>query len=127
MNHGRMRAIIAALALGWAGQVGPNPVLGVIVVALGLGVPCTTLMYVLVVDRSTMSGAPKRPDESVEQRWGERAAAGTTYDLLVTTGLALGLISVLDLKVDGLAALLGVLLVGFASLGLRYFVISRRG
>lgn len=120
-------ALGLALLAGWADVVGPRLAFGVAIFTFALAVPCAALAYVFVVDRSTMLGAPVDPDESVEVRWHERAAAGSFMDVLVGAGLAVGLASVLDWKMDGIWVLLGVWAVGGASFVLRYLLISRRG
>lgn len=124
---GTLIALGLALLAGWADVVGPRMLLGVTFVAIALAVPCTALVYVLLVDRSTMLGAPDDPDESIEARWYERAAAETFMDVMVSVGVVAGLASVLDWKMDGVWVLMGVWAVGGLSFALRYLLISRRG
>lgn len=66
------------------------------------------------------------PEESVERRWFDKAAAGAFVDVLLVTSLALGLVSIYDLTVDGLDVLLAVVVLAVLAVAARYVVISRR-
>ena len=116
-----------ALLAVWADVAGPHLIVGLAAFTFALSAPCIATIYALVVDRSTMLGAPDDPDESIESRWYERAAAGSFMDVLVGAGLAAGLASVLDWHMDGVLVLMGIWALGLSSLGLRYFLIRRRG
>lgn len=130
-------AIPAGLALGavlglvavWLGVAGPDPVIGGTVYAVLLALPTTSLVYVLVVDRTTMVGATERPEESVESGWYDRAAAGAFSDIVIVAGLGATALAFIpaDLSVDPMLLLVGVIIVSFASFALRYLLLQRKG
>lgn len=131
----------------WIGAVPPAIALGILatavlaamVAALGLvpdypvaaGVATapslSALSWVLLVDRSTLEGATDRPEDSVEASWYEKAASGAFTDILLVTGLGCTALAFAPIEVEGLHALMAVILVAFASFGVRYAVQRRKG
>lgn len=72
------------------------------------------LVWAASVDRSTLTDATERPEDSVESAWFDRAARGAFGDTFMTVGLAAAAFSITGLQVDtgllllGLATLIGV-------------------
>lgn len=87
--------------------------------------PAIALGWLIFVSGHTVQPDP-HVEDSVEARWVERACSGAFVDLVVATGLALTLTSVLDLEVPGGLVLLAVLAGAGIDAVLRYAVISRR-
>lgn len=65
-------------------------------------------------------------EESIERRWLERATSGAFLDVLLTTSLALGIVSIFDLTVEGMDVLLAVVALSMLDSVIRYLVLSRR-
>ena len=85
----------------------------------------TALAWVLLVDRSTIAGATKNPEENVENVWFERAALGALGDLMVVLGLGTGAFALFDLDVAP-ALLLGALwFLATDDFAVRYLLIRR--
>ncbi|MCQ2001041.1 hypothetical protein [Arthrobacter zhaoxinii] len=130
-------AVPGGLALGaaggllaiLAGAAGSHPVPGFWVFAVCLAMPAAVLMYLVVVDRDTLDGALERPDDSVESGWYDKAAAGSFTDLVLVLGIAATVLAFIprDFPVDLKLALPAVLVLCFASFGIRYVVLRRRG
>ncbi|MGA4688836.1 hypothetical protein ACPCXD_01090 [Rhodococcus sp. AB351] len=123
--------MVAAGALGVVGAalelVPEHPVVSGIAVALATVSPLVGLSWVLLVDRSTLEGAADRPEDSVEASWYEKAASGAFTDILLVTGLGCTALAFAPIEVAGLHALMAVILVAFASFGVRYAVQRRKG
>lgn len=66
------------------------------------------------------------PEQSIERRWLDKATSGAFVDVLVASGVALTIVSVFDLAVDGSDTLLAVVVLAMFSPFVRYVVISRR-
>ncbi|MCC9174887.1 hypothetical protein [Arthrobacter sp. zg-Y179] len=130
-------AVPGGLALGAAGGrlavlagiSGSNPALGFWVFAACIAMPAVALVYVLVVDRNTLIGATERPDDSVESGWIDKAAAGSFMDLILVLGAAATVLAFIprELVVDLKLVLPAVIALGFASFGIRYLVLQRKG
>ncbi len=65
-------------------------------------------------------------EESIERRWFDRSASGAFLDVLLASSVALAIVSVFDVSVEGIDALLGVVVLAMVSSVIRYLVISRR-
>ncbi|MCD2111482.1 MULTISPECIES: hypothetical protein [Rhodococcus] len=115
-------AVVAALGL-----VPDYPVAAGVAVALATAPSLSALAWVLLVDRSTLEGAADRPEDSVEASWYEKAASGAFTDILLVTGLGCTALAFAPIEVEGLHALMAVILVAFASFGVRYAVQRRKG
>lgn len=134
---GRIHALGFAVVVGLPSAVGAGlsawalgtidrPALGVPIISFMLFAPITALIYAFVVDRETMKGAPKNPDDSIENRWYDVAAQKAFNDVLIITGLALLVISLAGFEFDAMWALLGVIVVAMGSFGIRYMLLMRR-
>lgn len=117
---------LLAAAVGISGS---NPVLGGLVFALFLAMPAAALVYALIVDRNTLQGAAERPEESIESKWYDHAAAGSFTDLILVAGLGATILAFIpgDFTVDLKLGLPAVVAVCFASFGIRYLALKRRG
>ncbi len=138
---GRIPAVLFAIpgglllgaAGGWlavgTGLAGSSPLLGFAVFTACLAMPAMALMYVLVVDRSTVEGAVDRPEESVEGKWYDKAASGSFTDLVLVLGVLAAVAAFVpaDLAADLKLVLPAILAVCFASFGIRYLVLRLRG
>jgi hypothetical protein len=118
-------AVLAALGAWGLGAI-DHPAIGLPVFSVMLTAPATALVYALVVDRATMSGAPKNPEESVENAWYDRAAQKAFHDVVLVVGLTLFVIAIADIEFDAMWALVGVLAVAAVSFGIRYRIMTRR-
>lgn len=124
---GVLLGVALALAAVWLGVAGPNPVVGGAAFALCLSVPAAGLVYVAVVDRSTLRGAVERPEESVESKWYGRAAAGALTDVVLLAGVGAMLVSFLDTALDDALLLGAVVAVAMLSFAVRYALARRAG
>ncbi|WP_261164230.1 hypothetical protein [Microbacterium sp. Marseille-Q6965] len=88
---------------------------------------CIGLVWALVVDRRTLRGAIDKPEQSVESQWLESAQSGALTDLILMTGLALAVLSLARIRIDGTWALIGVIVIAGLSVGVRYLVARARG
>ncbi|MCQ1957478.1 hypothetical protein NNX39_13330 [Arthrobacter sp. zg-Y826] len=111
------------------GITDPNPALGFWVFFACIPMPAVALVYLLVVDRNTLIGATERPDDSVESGWYEKAAAGSFTDLILLLGVAATVLAFvpMDFSVDLKLVLPAMIALGFASFGIRYLVLRRKG
>ena len=136
-GNGRISALAVAavagapLALGvalaaWALGTIDHPAIGIPVFAFMTYFPIVGLVFAFVIDRNTLSGAPKNPDESIESRWYDLAAQRAFLDVILITGVALFIMSIADLEFDASWALIGVLTLAACSFGIRYAIIMRR-
>ncbi|MGL3149697.1 hypothetical protein ACSS7Z_04985 [Microbacterium sp. A82] len=85
------------------------------------------LIWVLVVDHSSLRGALDRPDESIESKWLEAAMAGALSDTIMLTGFALATLVTTGFELDVTCALIGVVWVAFFSTVVRYLMAKKRG
>ena len=124
---GLVLGFLLSLVAAWAGITGPYPVVGVTVFTLCLAVPATMLVWVLVLDRSTLQGAAEQPEESIESRWYTRAAAGAQTDVILLAGLAVLVLTLLPggAGIDARVVLGGVIGASFLSFSIRYQVLRR--
>ncbi|THJ64605.1 hypothetical protein E8P82_14630 [Arthrobacter echini] len=105
-----------------------NPLVIGVVFAVCFIFPATLLVYILVVDRSTMKGAAERPEESVEFGWYDKAAAGALGDIVVVAGITALVLSFIPDKfaLDPGLLLAGVVCLAFVSVGVRYLIQRHR-
>lgn len=87
--------------------------------------PAIGLAWVVFVADHTVE-VDVHAEESIEQRWFERASSGALLDLVITSGVALTLLSLVDLDLSGRTALLLVVGLAMGDTMLRYALISRR-
>ena len=121
--------LAAALALVFVvtHNVGPNPTVGGIAVTFTMLWACTALIWALIVDRDTVRGAMKNPEQSVESVWFDRAASGAFSDTLMTTGLGTAAIVFARIDISATVALSAVILIAMASCAVRYVIQQRQG
>ena len=125
--------LILGVAGGWlsvlVGVTASNPAVGFWVFTSCLTMPAVALVYVLVVDRDTLRGAAERPDDSIESGWYDMAASGSFGDLILVLVLASIVLTFIprDFLVDLKLVLPAVVAGCFASFGIRYLVLRRKG
>lgn len=90
--------------------------------------PACLMGWAVVVDRSSIPGAPHHPEQAVESSWYDRATRGAFHDLLIVIGvfsLALAVVPAFH-DVSALTAL--CLVTAFAALdtGIRYQLLKGR-
>jgi len=98
--------------------------------AFGVGVAMTLpfsilLVWVLLVDRSTLAGAPDDPEASIESHWYDRAASGAFTDLIIVLGLGSAVFSFLDLGVSTALVLGGLFVIAAIDVAARYLIAKR--
>lgn len=116
-----------ALVLVATRSIGPHPVAAGIAVAILMLPPCAGLVWALIVDRDTLRGATKNPEQSIESAWYDRAASGALGDTVVVTGLGAAVIVFTGVQVPTELALAAVILVAIGSVAIRYLIQQRRG
>lgn len=84
------------------------------------------LAWVLVVDRTTLPGAVRHPESSVEGAWYSEAATSSFHVVLVVCGLGSAL-ALIWLPSAVSWTLMGVFLVAALAWGVSYALIARRG
>ncbi|AIT59964.1 hypothetical protein [Corynebacterium doosanense] len=86
------------------------------------------LAWAFMVDRDTIAGATRSPEDSIETDWLHRASAGALTDTFAAIGLALLALTILGDRVSVSAenALLAVFAVGFIDVAARYLVLKRK-
>lgn len=120
-------AIIAGASIAVLAPRGSSPWLVGVVFAFCLSAPMILLIYVIIVDRSTMTGAATRPEDSVESGWYDRAAAGSQSDVILACALAAVAFTLFPTALPTNLVLAAVIFVAFATFGVRYLVLQRRG
>lgn len=85
------------------------------------------LIWILVVDRSTLRGAIDNPDESIESKWLDSAMAGALRDTITLTGVTLAALAITGFDLDVMWALIGVIGIAFFSTVVRYLMAKKRG
>lgn len=87
----------------------------------------TAVYWALLVDRSTMTYAPRDPESSIESSWYQKAASGTFTFLLGGLGVALFVTTLfvdLTLKLDDV--ILVILVLTMLTFGVNYLIVRRR-
>lgn len=87
----------------------------------------TILAWTLLVDRSSLSGFLRTPEESVETHWYTSAATGAFHDILLTLGITVTVLSITGYEIDGALLGTGVLLLAMLDSLARYLLAQRRG
>lgn len=126
---GVVLAVAGGLLSVLVGATASNPALGFWVFSFCLTMPAVALMYVLVVDRDTLEGATERPNDSIESGWYDKAASGSFTDLIAGLGITSVVLTFMprDFSVDLKLVLPALIAVCFASFGIRYLVLRRKG
>ena len=123
--------LIGAAAYGLASSQGDaDPrfpaVTGAVMAASALPVGAA-LAWLFLVDRTTLRGAVRDTEETVEGRWLEKAQSGAFGDLLVVLGLGTFVVAMTGWQADLPLVGAGLLLVAGASVAVRYALQKRRG
>ncbi len=104
-----------------------RPLLPFVIGALVTLPTATSLVWALLVDRSTLSGAVDRPEESIESAWYGQAATGALADLIMVLGLGAAAFSLTRVTVDSGALLIVLFTLVAVDFGGRYWAASREG
>ncbi|MBB4736439.1 hypothetical protein [Micrococcus cohnii] len=120
--------LVAFLTFGEADPARPwLPWLTVTAVAV-VNLPVTAaLFWALFVDRSTVQGAVRNPEDSVESRWYDAAAVGAFHDLLIVIGLGTAATAFTRWQADLTAVGCGLILFTWGDMAVRYLMQKRRG
>lgn len=84
------------------------------------------LGWVLLVDRSSLTGALARPQDSVEDRWLNQAMAGAFLDLIAVAGVLAAILTITGTVWNAAPVVATLILLGFADVGVRYWLGQRR-
>lgn len=123
---GLVIALGIAVVVQLAGGMNSDPLIGIPVVALALSPATMGAVYVFVVDRESIRGAVARPEESIESGWFEKAAAGSFTDILFVAGIGAAVAAFTRWEAEVSLVLGGLLIVAFASFGIRYLLMKGR-
>lgn len=85
------------------------------------------LTWVALVEPTTLRGAAKSPEESVESRWYEKATSGAFHDTVAVVGIGLFVISLGGFSPSPALVGIGLLLQMAGSASIRYLIQKRRG
>ncbi|PEH50976.1 hypothetical protein [Micrococcus luteus] len=123
--------LIGAASYGLAsGQGDADPrfpaVMGAVMAASALPVGAA-LAWLFLVDRTTLRGAVRDTEETVEGRWLEKAQSGAFGDLLVVLGLGTFVVALAGWQPSLPLVGAGLLLFAGASVAVRYALQKRRG
>ena len=118
-------AVLAGLALMVSSSPEPG-LLAVVTAAVVLPVG-VALGWGIMVDRSSISGAVDRPEESVESRWWDQAASGALMDGFAMIGLGAGAIALTGVEVAADTVLMALWVLLSVDVGIRYLVARRAG
>ena len=123
--------LIGAAAYGLASSQGDaDPrfpaVTGAVMAASALPVGAA-LAWLFLVDRTTVRGAIRDTEETIEGRWLEKAQSGAFGDLLVVLGLGTFVVALAGWQPSLPLVGAGLLLFAGASVAVRYALQKRRG
>ena len=123
--------LIGAAAYGLASSQGDaDPrfpaVMGAVMAASALPVGAA-LAWLFLVDRTTLRGAVRDTEETIEGRWLEKAQSGAFGDLLVVLGLGTFVVALAGWQPSLPLVGAGLLLFAGASVAVRYELQKRRG
>jgi len=102
-----------------------NFVLATLIMAAGLLPVLSVGCWALLLDRSTLRGATKNPEISVESQWYDKAAVGVFQDVLLVCGLGAAVLSFIEVQASIGLILAGVVGLAMADFGVRYWLIKR--
>lgn len=121
--------VVSAVMAGLALMVSSSPepgLLAVVTAAVVLPVG-VALGWGIMVDRSSISGAVDRPEESVESRWWDQASSGALMDGFAMIGLGAGAIALTGVEVAADTVLMALWVLLSVDVGIRYLVARRAG
>lgn len=79
----------------------------------------------MLVDRSTLTGAMDRPEDSIESVWYEKAASGVFGDILIVGGLGSAGFAFMQLEASVSLVLLAVTLLAALDFAARYLWLKK--
>lgn len=88
--------------------------------------PLSAMVWAILVDRLTITGVTKRPEESVENSWYDQAASGTFTDMLLILGVSATFFSIFRFNLNTGLVLAALIVIMMADFGIRYLIKSRR-
>lgn len=103
-----------------------KPWLAFAVMTVGVLAPFSAMVWAILVDRLTITGATKRPEESVENTWYDQAASGTFTDMLLLLGVTAAVFSIFRFNLNTGLVLAALIVIMMADFGIRYLLKSRR-
>jgi hypothetical protein len=108
-------------------RVEPSETPGLLAVVTGVTtLPVgAALGWAVLVDRTSITGAVERPEESVESRWLEQAAFGALFDGFAMIGLGAGAIAITGVEVAADVVLIALWVLLTVDVGVRYLVARR--
>lgn len=115
---------VGALA-AWLAPIAPVLAFGIFAVCLWP--PLTALSWAGFVDRETMRGADRNPEESVESDWYNRSAQGVFHDVMIGAGLGSAIFTFFPFEVELSWVFLGLTLFVMGDFALRYRINKMRG
>ena len=90
-----------------------------------LPVSCIAV-WALLIDRTTLTGAPDDPESSIEGQWLDRAAGSSFTDLIAIIGLGCAVFTFVELPISTGLAFGGLFGIAALDFFLRYQLIKRR-
>lgn len=84
-------------------------------------------LWVLLVDRSTLKGAVRNPEASIENHWYAKAAENTFYWMIAIMGLGAGAFSIFDWDAPASLVLTATTVLAMLIFLANYLVYKRRG
>ncbi|MFT3876521.1 MAG: hypothetical protein QM708_08885 [Propioniciclava sp.] len=123
---GAVLALLFALLITFL-QTGPalDGVLFVISAIVMLPVSAM-IVWIALIDRTTLTDAPDDPESSIEGQWLDRAGATSFNHLFAIIGLGAGVFSFIEVAIPTQYVLLGLALIALADFGLQYQLIKRK-
>ncbi|MDO4239752.1 hypothetical protein [Micrococcus sp.] len=123
--------LIGAAAYGLATlREHPDPrypwIMGLVMAATSLPIGAG-VAWVRLVDRTTIRGAIRNTEETVEGRWLEKAQSGAFGDLLVVIGLGTFVIGMTGWQLSSSLTGAALIVVAAASAAVRYLLLKWRG
>lgn len=122
---------VLSCGVGWllatlgAGQA--RPWLGFVIGAVVTLPVSAMLTWVVLVDRSTIKGATRDPENSIEDTWFSDAATGTLGDLMAVLGLGIAVFVLTSFEVATSLVLAVIFVLGSVDFAVRYLVARRSG
>lgn len=123
---GSILALVTALLAGffWGESNGMNWTV-VIVFLVVMAVPFSAVVWVLIVDRTSIRGAIRNPENSIESQWGATAAEASFATTIAGSGVGAGIATILDADVVAIT-LMGVFAVSTLAYVVGYLIAKGR-
>lgn len=119
--------LAAGVVAGLTFAFSPSETPGLLAVVTGvMTLPVgVALGWAIQVDRTSITGAVERPEESVESRWLEQAAFGALFDGFAMIGLGTGAIAITGVEVAADVVLIALWVLLTVDVTVRYLVARR--